>query len=273
MIYVSLWSSILVALTLFGINPSIEQLHEHQVLEGYTICIDAGHGGQIGEKDYCSSCYTGGAIGASTGQTEGDVNLRVSYELKNYLEYMGAKTVMTREDRCRITGRGSKLDELLSRVHIAEKSKADLLLSVHHNYSSKPEINYSLVLYGKQQKDKSKRLASHIANHVSQTMRVSSNGVMQGDFAVLNHAPMPAVIIEASFMSNHKEDCLLANPMYNRLEAWGIAKGVAQYAILEKTWFKLIPQTKDWSEKPKVVAKPKTKAKSSSKSKKRSKKN
>lgn len=194
-------------------------------LSGITICIDPGHGGQGQTKTH----YTGGTIGVVTGQTEGDVNLRVSLILRQYLQAAGAKVVMTRLSDNRCQGDACKREELDFRSNIANRSKADFFISVHHNYvANKPDINYTAVFYP-QGDSQSHPLAANISSAVSRYLGIRNVGAKQGDYRVLNKINMPGVIVEASFMTNPQEDLRLANLSYNKLEAKAIATGILNY--------------------------------------------
>lgn len=199
-------------------------------LRGVRICIDPGHGGQT---RFSKTHYTGGTVGVATGQTESDVNLRVSLMLKTYLEAAGAEIIMTRmsDDRC--TPGTDKLPELDFRSTMANARGADLLISVHHNDAGRSPANYSAVFYPKG-KMTSISLAENIAQSLHNHMGVQTVGAKAGAYRLLDRAEMPAVIVEASFMTNMDEDRRLAQVSYNKLEAKAIATGIMNYIRLSK---------------------------------------
>lgn len=193
-------------------------------LSGVTICVDPGHGGEGSQPG-----YTGGTRGCVTGQTEGDVNLRVSLILRQYLQAAGATVVMTRisDDRCQ--GGTCKTDELDFRPETAKRYKADYFVSVHHNEASRTSANYTAVFYPKAG-GKSVSLAKNISSSVSRYLGTRNVGAKAGDYRVLNQLEgIPGVIVEASFMSNPDEDRRLANLSYNKMEAKAIATGILNY--------------------------------------------
>jgi len=198
---------------------------QNKPLSGITICVDPGHGGENSEPG-----YTGGTRGIVTGQTEGDVNLRVSLLLRQYLEAAGARVVMTRisDDRCQ--GGTCKRDELDFRSNTAKQYRADFFISVHHNeVGGKPNTNYTAVFYPKHS-GASAPLAANISSAVSRYLGTRNVGAKVGDYRVLNQiGSIPGVIVEASFMSNPNEDRRLANLAYNKQEAKGIATGILNY--------------------------------------------
>lgn len=199
---------------------------QNKPLSGVTICVDPGHGGQFNEEG-----YTGGTTGIVTGQTEGDVNLRVSLILRQYLEAAGANVVLTRKANNRCQDGVCLRDELDFRTNTAKRAKADFFVSVHHNEAgkSKPEVNYTTVFFPKGCSS-SPALAANISNSVSKYMGIRNVGAKVGDYRVLNQlSGIPGVIVEASFMSNPTEDRKLANVAYNKMEAKAIATGVLNY--------------------------------------------
>jgi N-acetylmuramoyl-L-alanine amidase len=197
---------------------------QNKPLSGVTICVDPGHGGENSDPG-----YTGGTRGVVTGQTEGDVNLRVSLILRQYLQAAGATVVMTRisDDRCQ--GGTCKRDELDFRPNTAKQYKADFFVSVHHNEASNSSANYTVVFHPKGS-GASVPLAENISSAVSRYLGTRNVGAKSGDYRVLNMlGNIPGVIVEASFMSNPTEDQRLANLSYNKMEAKAIATGVLNY--------------------------------------------
>lgn len=198
-------------------------------LSGMKICIDAGHGGQYLSKTH----YTGGTVGVATGQTESDVNLRVSLILQHYLKAAGATVIMTRTCDSRCTRDTGKTAELDFRSDTANASGADLFISVHHNQATNRTANYTAVFYPKGT-NASTSLAENISSAVSKYLGTDNVGAKSGDYRVLDRIRMPGVIVEASFMSNPTEDQRLAQLSYNKMEAKAIATGILNYARLTK---------------------------------------
>ncbi len=194
-------------------------------LDGIRICIDPGHGGQ---EKWDKILYTGGTRGVVTGQTESDVNLRVALILRHYLEAAGADVVMTRTTDERCTNCGTKQDELDYRPNLANSTRSDLFISVHHNEASDKSANYTIVFYPEGMPSAAP-LADNIASAVSRYLGTNCAGAKPGGYRILKKASMPAVIVEASFMSNAEEDIRLASLAYNKLEAKAIATGILNY--------------------------------------------
>jgi N-acetylmuramoyl-L-alanine amidase len=197
----------------------------HKPLDGVRVCIDPGHGGQ---EKWDKLLYTGGTRGVATRQTESDVNLRVALLLRHYLEAAGADVVMTRTSDVRCTNCGTKQDELDYRSNLANSTNADLFISIHHNESTDPSTNYTLVFYPSGMSS-SAPLADNIASAVSRYLGIQCAGAKPGSYRILKKTAMPSALVEASFMSNPDEDMRLASLAYNKLEAKSIAVGVLNY--------------------------------------------
>jgi N-acetylmuramoyl-L-alanine amidase len=201
----------------------------HKPLEGVRICVDPGHGGQYLTKTH----YTGGTIGVATGQTESDVNLRVSLCLKQYLEAAGASVVLTRHSDTRCTNDPSKCPELDFRSSMANSRNCDLFISVHHNEATNRNANHTVVFYPPGM-TKSVALAENISAAVGNYLGTQNLGAKPGSYRVLKGVKMAGVIVEASFMSNPSEDQRLASVAYNKLEAKAIATGILNYMKLTR---------------------------------------
>ncbi len=105
----------------------------------FKVIIDAGHGGN-----------DPGAIGRS-GLREKDVNLDIAKRLSNLLKEEGVQTVLTRTT--------DKFIPLSSRVNIANRSAADLFISVHSNAARSRSLNGFEVYYVAPSVSDSKRAA------------------------------------------------------------------------------------------------------------------
>lgn len=217
-----------------------------RALEGVVVCLDPGHGGQeVDSPFYTPGQYTGGTIGAATGQTEGDVNLRVAYKLTEILNKNGASVIMTRQHRGRIMSRPcSPRDEIEIRSCIAATYSPDIFISIHHNSAPKPKPNYTTAFHNDSKE--SENLANSIVHSLSKTM---GNNVLKPTYGkkyrLISSAQqlMPktlTVLVEASFMSNPEEDRKLAGEKRIREEATGIYNGIANYYLFLELYPKLI---------------------------------
>ena len=160
-------------------------------LKGKIIALDAGHGGDWN-----------GATNEIDGKTitEKDVNLAVVYELKERLEADEAIVVLTRE--CDETILSRKV-----RTAIAEEKclgvggECDILLSVHHNGSSDPEHNGTLVIYNEKQ---DVALANALHDRLV-GMTGIDEGYLHGGYGITIFDHFISALTEAYYISNDDE--------------------------------------------------------------------
>ncbi len=192
-------------------------------LKDFKICLDPGHGGQGHISDYKRG---------PTGVREADVNLQVALHLRNMLQNVGATVVMTRVDDAYVS--------LAMRSQIANESGADFFISLHHNGIDNPKTNYTSTWYHGDADDsrQSLDLARYIQQGVSDALRLPSSPatglysdklVTASGFGVLRLTECPAVLCEASFLSNPEEEARLQDDNYLKKEAYGYFLGIARY--------------------------------------------
>ena len=75
----------------------------------------------------------------------------------------------------------------------------------------------------------SERLAVAIQGQLNQLGGIKERGVKQAPFVVLRGAAMPAVLVEAAFISNPKEEAKLKDPAFRRKVAEAITQGVRRF--------------------------------------------
>jgi len=187
------------------------------------ILIDPGHGGIDG--------------GASTkkGILEKDINLAISFKLRDELKKSGFSVVMSREDdvglysdRGRI--RDKKREDLKNRCLLKEKSGCHMFISIHQN--AFPETQYfgAQVWYSKSEDSK---MLAHI---VQQNLKVDLNNgnkrvekpAVEG-YKILQCITVPSIIVECGFLSNAAEEEKLRTEDYQKKIAQSIAKSVVQF--------------------------------------------
>ena len=192
-------------------------------LKGFKICLDPGHGGQGHVPDYKRG---------PTGVREAEVNLRVAFHLREMLQQVGATVIMTRDDDSYVS--------LPVRSQIANESSADFFISLHHNGIDNPKVNYTSTWYHGDADDsrQSLDLARYIQQGVSDALQLptspasglySDKLITASGFGVLRLTKCPAVLCEASFLSNPEEEARLKEEGYLRKEAYGYFLGIARY--------------------------------------------
>lgn len=192
-------------------------VNSEQTLKNVSIVIDPGHGGLDN--------------GASAGSVnEAELNLEISFALKEELENRGATVNLTREDEQDLTRRNhhySKQDDMYLRVKKIDSFNSDYLISVHLNSAPSSSAWGSQVFYYNNS-EKGKRLANEI--HESMKEITGSSKVISGaDFRVLRATKTVGVLIECGFISNPNERGQLQSSRYHKKLAVQICDGIENY--------------------------------------------
>ncbi len=187
-------------------------------VKGRTIVLDPGHGGS-----------DAGAIGP-TGLTEKEVTLAVARKTRDILKNSGAKVVMTRDTDKDVYGvNASARQELQARVNVSlGVPETDVFVSIHCNAFSSPSAHgtESYHFHGSRN---GQRLAEMLNEELLAAGGLMDRGVKGANFYVLKHSAVPASLVELAFISNYKEEKLLADDAFQSKLAMAIAKGIGRY--------------------------------------------
>jgi len=148
------------------------------------LALDAGHGG----KDNGAK--------SSNGVSEKELNLKVINKLAQLAEDYNIEVVKTRN--------GDDYPTLQERPKIANEHAADIFLSIHMSALEKNDertLPYEMIINERNKHaEESKTLASSIASHLPK--QEVSPILHQKHLVVLEHAAMPAVLLELGNMNN-----------------------------------------------------------------------
>ena len=185
-------------------------------LSGLKICLDPGHGAYPTIKPF-----------------ETIINLKVGFDLMDYLEAAGADTVIiTRTDNI-------QNPSLSQREYIANSNNVDWFNSIHHN-AFNGQANYSLVLYeelvgGEPEWTEAVAMSEIMGQDLYASMRTTTYYV-RGDrsflgynLGVLNDLLMPGELTEASFFDYTPETDRLRNDDYLTMEARALLTSFLEY--------------------------------------------
>lgn len=210
-------------------------MQDRPSIRGKIICLDPGHGGTATTDTFRQG---------PSGEREEWINLRVAFILKELLEKNGAQVIMTRTEDVFVP--------LADRATIAKENNADLFLSIHHNGTADPAVNFPIIYYhnNASENQASVALGKHIIQALNTTFYASKQpsgiisdhaifpgsgaGVLRGTYGI------PSVIAEASFFTNADEEKLLKDPAHNQKEAEALCTALKsffslpQLPILEK---------------------------------------
>jgi N-acetylmuramoyl-L-alanine amidase len=172
------------------------------------ITIDPGHGGR-----------DPGAIGIG-GLREKDVVLPISLEVSRILQQNGVQVVMTRDRDYFVS--------LSGRAAIANRSRADIFVSIHANAisMSRPDVNGVETFYYSYA---GRRLASAIQSRILRNIRIGNRGVKRARFYVLRNTSMPSALVEVGFVTGRYDAPRLRTAAFRSQMAQAIAEGILDY--------------------------------------------
>jgi N-acetylmuramoyl-L-alanine amidase len=206
---------------------SIVQEHEKAVStsseKSFVVVIDAGHGG-----------IDGGVTGRKTGVKESELNLDISFYIRDELESAGFEVVLTRKTDAGLygtTAKGFKKRDMQRRKEVILEANPALLISVHQNFYSSRTPRGAQVFYLKSSEE-SKKLAVCVQeklNDLYAQERVKSRVATASEYYILKCCDAPSLIIECGFLSNEKDDELLSKENYRKEIAKRIFYGVVKY--------------------------------------------
>ena len=176
----------------------------------FYVVIDPGHGGP-----------DPGAIGIG-GLRETDVVLEISKLVQELLIKKGVKVKLTRD-------REVDLD-LPPRVSIANRTNADIFVSIHANASrgKRKDINGLETFY--YMGWRGRLLAKKIQKQILKVSPGSPDrGVRQGRFFVIKNTKMPAVLVEIGFLTGRLDARRLEKSIHRKRLAYAITKGILEY--------------------------------------------
>ena len=191
------------------------------------VVVDAGHGG-----------IDGGVVGKRTGVKESDLNLAVSFKLKEKLTEAGFEVVMTRKTEAGLydtTAKGFKKRDMQKRKSIVENAAPTLVVSVHQNYYPSSAQRGGQVFYLPRHEE-GKRLAECVQDRLNalyKTQSVKARRAMSADYFMLRFL-MPSIIVECGFLSSMEDETLLISDDFQARLAANVTAGVIDYLTLKE---------------------------------------
>jgi N-acetylmuramoyl-L-alanine amidase len=146
----------------------------------------------------------------------------VARKLEKLLNAAGAEVVLTREED------GSGQVRLEERVLVAEQAPADVLVSLHNNWSDDPGPSGVITFYYYGRKE-SRKLASVVHPHVVESTNMNDGRVRAAGYYVTHHTSMPSILVELGFMSNPEDEVQLLQEQFRQRAARGLFEGLAEY--------------------------------------------
>jgi N-acetylmuramoyl-L-alanine amidase len=193
------------------------------VLSGFTVAVDAGHGGDAA-----------GAIGP-TGLEEKRVNLAIAMYLRSMLQERGVKVVMTRTDDTNV-GMPERNETIIS-------GGAQILVSIHCNAggsgSSAEAVKGTSTYY--------RHLGYQPLADIMYTKMLDlglNQFGMVGSFNFSLNAPtqLPNVLVETAFMSNPEDEMKLLDDNFRKSVAEKVVAGLEEFVKLYAAKGRMEPQ-------------------------------
>lgn len=187
------------------------------------VVIDSGHGGIDPGKEGC-----GGIL-------EKDINLAISFKLKELLEQSQIKVVMTRTDDAGLyqeSDTNKKIADMKKRCSIINESNANLVVSVHQNSFQSSLVKGAQVFYYKHSAE-GKKLAEILQGQLIEGLDSENKRAAKEDhtYYLLINTKIPTVIAECGFLSNTEEAELLCTEEYQKKVAKALYEGIVKYLI------------------------------------------
>lgn len=206
-------------------RPAFENKWEvwQMSLAGQVIVVDAGHGGD-----------DPGAISKS-GVIEKEVALKIARQLRDYLQQSGAYVIMTREADVDLAERGTrghrkrKVEDLHARAQLIQEAEPHFMVSIHLNSIGSSRW-YGAQTFYHPAHEESKRLARLIQHRLIHDLGNTTRAAKPDNrIYLLKSVSVPAVMVEAGFLSNAAEAELLSQAAYQDKVAASIYKGILSY--------------------------------------------
>ncbi len=179
-------------------------------LEGKTIIVDPGHGGN-----------DTGAIGPGA-LHEKDVVLAMSLYLEDYLTREGAEVIMTRTDDVFVN--------LYDRPENINDYNADLFISVHANAHAHnapaTDIHGIMILYNFAHNEK---LADIMLDTMVEETGLPRFRTWRRNIAVIRHPHIPSVLVEAGYMMHPEDNWYILHPRGQKELARAMMLGIKKF--------------------------------------------
>lgn len=185
----------------------------------FIVALDPGHGGTA-DNTHPDQLWDPGAISAS-GLMEKDLTLDVSRRVRALLQQDLVQVLMTRDSDVYV--------DISPRMEAANRAGAGIFVSIHFNAFTDPTTEGSVVLYPIDSDIPFAQAMSDALNKRLAPLGFADGGVLQKpDLWV--HAQMPAVTVEAGYLSNAADAQRLGDPAVRQTIAASIRDGIEAQA-------------------------------------------
>jgi N-acetylmuramoyl-L-alanine amidase len=176
------------------------------------VVLDAAHGGR--DKGY---------VCEKTGLIEADLNLAVVQELAQILP--AREVLLTRDWDREVSGS--------DRAFLANESRANMLVCVHHAHHRTPEASGTACFYFERlgyRSHRGQKAAEYVQKGVTRALNTRDIGEFGRSYDLLRETNIPAIMVEPLFLTNPRELEIAADPYYPTTVAGAIASALELYA-------------------------------------------
>lgn len=185
----------------------VKRQPEQLSLRHLKIAIDAGHGGS-----------NTGATGVTTGTEEKKCNLQIAKLLESELKHQGAEVVMTRNEDIDLS--------MIDRSLLLREANPDLLISIHHNAASNPNVKGVSTYY---RYIGFKPLSVAVLDRMLDLGLNNFGNVGSFNFSLSGPTEYPNCLVEVAFMSNEADEKRITDPRFQKEVAKKIRKGITDW--------------------------------------------
>lgn len=175
-------------------------------LNGVTIVLDPGHGGN-----------DGGTVGVRKTK-EKDLTLQTAEVLSHHLRSAGAEVVLTRQS--------DEYVDLRKRVATGHQAGADAFISIHYDATDDKSVSGFTSYY---LNSNQLSLAEYVNEGIGQKVDLRDRGIQPGNYLVLRENQLPAVLVELGFLSNYNDERIVTTSKYRDQAALGLYGGIIDY--------------------------------------------
>ncbi|HEV3231865.1 MAG TPA: N-acetylmuramoyl-L-alanine amidase [Candidatus Dormibacteraeota bacterium] len=200
-------------------TPSPSPIVPSTLPPAYIVALDPGHGGTA-DNNHPEKLWDPGAISA-TNVMEKDLTLDVARRVRALLQRDLVSVLMTRDSDTYV--------DISPRMEAANRAGAGIFVSIHFNSFTDPMVQGSVVLYPTDANIPFAQTMSDALNRQLAPFGFQDNGILaKPDLWV--HAQMPAVTVEAGYLSNPEDTLRLGDPRARDALAAAILRGIETQA-------------------------------------------
>ncbi len=167
---------------------------------------------------------------------EKDINLTISNDISDLLNFLGFNVTKTREsdsalDTSGETIRARKVSDMKKRLEIFNSQENNIIISIHQNKFTESKYFGTQIFYSPNNPD-SEVLAKSIKSSVKKQLQPNNERECKkadSGIYLLKNTKNPAVIVECGFISNPDECKKLLTKEYQKQISYTIVTGFLDY--------------------------------------------